>query len=656
MTSEEDLIVKFGPSANKTEVVSALKQLMKLYLLDAEELFIKWEQFSYHTKAKHSSNTFSEQILHDFKNYIQLQIEKKTSNSLSSINGPSSVTKKPKILRPTSNSPSIFNLGIPTTPTLKKRKLEANKTPSASSNFSTDVKDNISKLDSSPLNQMSSVYNTPDNEAVAPNKVENECDKCLLTLNVENVSSSEGMDFESDVRVKVTPFYDAIKYKFRTMRQSLLDSADVLDEQIDIFTEIIQQHYDIKSSDIQNPTIQQQSEIWTVGRIVSDSPTSEGLLNVESLAIETSRSTGIGRRIRLNFEMISDLSVFPGQIVAMKGKNANGEYFMVSEILKIPYLNFPASDIDTIEEAQLATSNQQMKVVLTSGPYTPSNAIDFSILKNFVERINDSIRPHILIMFGPFLDVTHPLISTGNIPNFPGLKQQPRTLDELFMKIIVPILKSINPKIQVILIPSTKDVASKHAAYPQDAFDRKLLNLPKNFKCFANPSTFQLNELFFGCSNNDIYKDLREITKGGNVFQRNRFDRVSEHILEQRRYYPVFPGGIKTRKLKNIDGKQVFEHLSGADLDVPYLGLTEFVGGIIPDVIIIPSELNYFARVVQNVTMINPGSFIKSNGTNGTYVQMSIESPDVENGKMSQIDEVFLHNLWKRSRIDILTA
>lgn len=259
-------------------------------------------------------------------------------------------------------------------------------------------------------------------------------------------------------------------------------------------------------------------------------------------------------------------------------------------------------------------------------------------------------------MYGPFLDITHSLISSGNIPPFANLKQQPKSLDEIFIKLISPILKNINPKIQVILIPSTRDVSSKHAAYPQDSMDRKHLNLPKNFKCFTNPSTFQLNEIFFGCSNNDIYKDLKEIIKGGNVFQRNRFDRVSEHILEQRRYYPVFPGGIRSRKILDENGKQIFEHIAGADLDVPYLGLTEFIGGIIPDVIIIPSELTHFARVVQNVVMINPGSFLRPNGGRGTYVEMSISAPNMEDGKMTKVDNLYLHNLWKRSRIEILTT
>lgn len=184
------------------------------------------------------------------------------------------------------------------------------------------------------------------------------------------------------MKVKITPFYDPKKYKFRTMRQSLLDAADVLDEQIDIFTEIVLSHYNLNLSDIGDPTIQQQSEVYTVGRLVPDSPNSDGTLNIESLAIETSRSTGIGRRIRVNFEKIDDISLFPGQIVALKGKNANGEYFMVDELLKIPYLNAPVSDEETLKDAQLTLNDQSMKIVVTAGPYTAANVLDFSHLES----------------------------------------------------------------------------------------------------------------------------------------------------------------------------------------------------------------------------------------------------------------------------------
>lgn len=224
----------------------------------------------------------------------------------------------------------------------------------------------------------------------------------------------------------------------------------------------------------------------------------------------------------------------------------------------------------------------------------------------------------------------------------------------------------------MILIPSTRDAISNHAAYPQASLIRKALQLPKkNFKCVTNPSSFQINEIYFGCSNVDTFKDLKEVIKGGTTSSRYRLDRVSEHILQQRRYYPIFPGSIRTRiKPNNVTVKKesnslkgneekVYEHISGADLDVGYLGLTEFVGGFTPDIMIIPSDLQYFARVVQNVVVINPGKFIRATGNRGSYAQITVTCPDLEDGKLTLVEgeePVYLHNVWKRARVDLITS
>lgn len=332
---------------------------------------------------------------------------------------------------------------------------------------------------------------------------------------------------------------------------------------------------------------------------------------------------------------------------------------MVEEALQIPYLNSPVSTGKEIEKFGNSLDNDSMKIVITKGPYTANNTLDFSNLREFVQRLNNEIKPHVVIMFGPFLDITHPLIESGLIPSFPSLKAQPKTLDDLFLKLISPILREINSKIQILLIPSTRDTISKHAAYPQDAFDRKYLQLPKNFKCFTNPSTFQINEVFFGCSNVDSFKDIKEVVKGGNTSSKNRINRIAEHILQQRRYYPLFPGAVKDRKIQNGKGKDIREHVSGADLEVPFLGLTEFTGDFIPDVIVIPSELIQFAKVVQNVLFVNPGAFIKPMGLRGTFAQLSVKAPSLIGGELTKVEgeeEVFLHNIWKRCRIDIVTS
>ncbi|SCU93159.1 LAME_0F02850g1_1 [Lachancea meyersii CBS 8951] len=657
MTQLNELIARFGRSADDPKILGALEDLSKIYSLEAEELYIKWEQYAY---QKHKQTVDLDlDTLDAFKQSIQQQMEKKASLiGGQPLSASSSAIKKPKALKPNVSSPSLFGFGMPKTPTLKKRRVEPSLTHQEDNSSPVMASADRSETFFTPshrpenLKSMTSAAASPLLNNPDPGKV-------VDVLNLANIDPANGIDFDEGKRVKLIPFFEASKFNFRTMRQNLLDTADVLDEQIENFTQVIQQHYNIPANDIGDPSVQSQSEITAVGRIVPDSPIADGILNTESLALETSRLAGIGRRVQLNLGKVKELTLFPGQIVGLRGKNANGECFVVEEILQIPQLNFPVSTGTELQTYNESMENKPMKVVVVKGPYTPSDSLHFSNLASFIERINTDIRPHVLIMFGPFIDITHPLIASGSIPDFPELKNQPKTLDEVFTKVLAPILKQINPAIQVVLIPSTLDSVSNHAAYPQNMLDRKLLQLPKNFKCYTNPSTFQLNETFVGCSNADAFKDTKEIVKGGNTSLKNRFDRIAEHILTQRRFYPLFPGGIKKRKSHDQSGSVPWEHVTGVDLDVPYMGLTEFAGNVNPDVIIIPSELTHFSRVVQNVLFVNPGSFIRSSGVRGTFAQISITSPNLLEGTLTKVEgdeDIYLHNVWKRCRVDIITA
>lgn len=58
------------------------------------------------------------------------------------------------------------------------------------------------------------------------------------------------------------------------------------------------------------------------------------------------------------------------------------------------------------------------------------------------------------------------------------------------------------------------------------------------------------------------------------------YDRLPSYILQQRHFYPLFPARMEAR------------------VAIQESGLGEFVGGT-PDILILPSELQYFAKVVQ---------------------------------------------------------
>lgn len=84
-----------------------------------------------------------------------------------------------------------------------------------------------------------------------------------------------------------------------------------------------------------------------VGRITLDSESSSGpvKLNEASLSLESSRVMGSGARVPLRFDSqvkirggakgAGGIGLFPGAIVALRGKNGGGGWFLANEILTV---------------------------------------------------------------------------------------------------------------------------------------------------------------------------------------------------------------------------------------------------------------------------------------------------------------------------------
>lgn len=638
----------FGRSITP-EIQKCLSSLLDLFSISAEELFIQWQSFSY-TKCKAESLESVELTpasIAELQQYILKNLEKKFS--------------APELTKKTRRLTAGFE--IPSTPS--KRKLiepqSARKTPRTSLALPT-------------FREMSETASSPVADITEVSMIN---DEVISVLNPE-IPESIGMTLENGGKPLLATNFDIQKYHFRTMRQNVLEAADVLDDQIDSHASYLAESYPELSSLIGNPNIISQEDIIAVGRITPDSAALDDPLNKDSLCLEPSRAMGIGQRVKLNLSHIKDYLFFPGQIVALKGRNANGSFFTVNEVIATPLLGAPTSTEEEIREYDTALGGKELKLVVVLGPYTTNDSLDYTVLSDLVEKINNEINPHTVIMFGPFLDYSHPKIVDGSvdevIDGLLGNKIRVKTLNDVFKFVVAPILKNINPQTQVILVPSTRDVMSTHPSYPQDAFDRKELGLPKNFKCFPNPASFSVNECLFGVSNNDIFKDLKDVAEGG-ANSENRFDRVAKYVLEQRRYYPQFPGSVSHQKVKLIspppesaDSKisemehkaapRAFEiqQVGGSDLNVPYLGLSEFTDAT-PDMLIIPSQLKLFARVVQNVVVLNPGSLMKGKRS-GSYAIVTIKRAIGENGvELTKVDgetDLYLHDIWKRSRVDIL--
>lgn len=411
----------------------------------------------------------------------------------------------------------------------------------------------------------------------------------------------------SESRIKLTANSDMKKLSYKTMAMKSSEASEILDDRIDEFMLLIQAHHKLEDSDFGSAASQSTNEIVAVGRIACDS--AEGKLNPSSIVLETSRRMGAGLRIPLKIDKMSGFQFFPGQIVALKGINASGEDFTVSEIFEPPLLGVAASTPAGLDEhvqrlrggpdAMDEDSNPSpLNIIIGSGPFTADDNLDFEPLHAICSQAADTYAD-VLILTGPFLDIDHPLIASGDFDLPEDLLSDPNsaTMTTLFKYLITPAftqLAASHPRITILLIPSVKDAIDKHASWPQEPFSKKDVGLPKPVRIIGNPMTISLNEIVMGISSQDILYELRhEEIVGGKPQDSSLLARLPKYLIEQRHFFPLFPPVQRAQLLRTgtEDGVPV-----GAMLDTSFLKLGDMIN-VRPDMLVIPSSLPPFAKV-----------------------------------------------------------
>ena len=408
----------------------------------------------------------------------------------------------------------------------------------------------------------------------------------------------------AESRVRLTANTDLKKFSYKPMAMHLSEASEVLDDRIDEFQSLIQTHHNLENSAFGNATNQATSEIVAVGRIASDAL--EGRLNASSLLLETSRRTGAGLRVPLNVEQVSH-EFFAGQIVAVRGINASGNYFSVNEVLEMPLLPPAASLPSTmdalnerlgVEEEGSENAANALNILVSSGPYTADDNLAFEPLQTLCEKAAES-SADVLIMVGPILDLEHPLLASGDfdLPDDPSIEPDKATLNDVFRILVGAPIRQLAlqvPNITIILVPSVRDLVNKHVSWPQEPFDKKVLGLPKQAKVVTNPVTVSLNEIVVGVSAQDVLWDLRrEEVKVGRTKEGDLMARLPKHLIQQRHFFPLFPPADRASLPKTGTEEGI---ATGMPMDISYLKLGEWLN-VRPDMLITPSALSPFAKV-----------------------------------------------------------
>ncbi|KAF5133235.1 DNA polymerase alpha subunit B [Metarhizium anisopliae] len=661
--AESDIQTRFSPNSPlEPDIITEIQSILRLHDLSVDDLFFKWESYCIKMDLDAQAGLSLSRI-RNLKQSIQDELEKSHRAT--------QVRNERKVLSATPKASSggdVFGMLdglVPSTPATGR----LNRSGGVGGSALKKRMDGL-KVGSSPArmdDQLKAMNGLPCVSFVLDDWFRADFDIRTTSFadrlnpgDVVEVLNGHLQPAEAPIapfaepRIKLTAASDIKKMAYKPLAMKLSEASEILDDRIDEFITVVQDHHKLEDSAFGSAASQSTTEVVAVGRIASDSM--EGRLNTASLVLETSRRTGMGLRVPLRMDKIRTWSFFPGQIVALRGHNATGNEFVVHEILEIPLLPNAASTSSALEahRAKFRGHTDAMDsdaepapltIMYASGPYTADDNLDYEPLHALCSRAADSYADA-LVLAGPFLDIDHPLIASGDFDLPDEAVQDPdtATMNTVFKCLFAPALVracSANPHLTVILVPAVRDVLDKHVSWPQDAVLRRELDLPKSVKIVSNPMTLSMNEMVVGISSQDILYELRseELAKtSGDLMAR-----LVRYLVEQRHYFPLFPAAERTRlpKTGTEDGLA-----TGAVLDVGYLKLGEMVN-VRPDVMLVPSSLPPFAKVVESVLAINPGPLSKRKGA-GTFARMTLYPPAVGE------DEMQSHKIFDRARVEIV--
>ena len=350
----------------------------------------------------------------------------------------------------------------------------------------------------------------------------------------------------------------------------------------------------IEFSSIDEPS---QRSCYFLGRIMNDGDNAgSDKITGGNIILEGDADLSFGKRVKLDLSSLKSLSLFPGQIVVIKGINSSGKEINVEKIYDNSYLTEKTKEINNNYNNN--DNNDTLKIMVASGPFTPKNSLEFneSPLFDFAQIVIKN-KPNCVILMGPFTDCDNELIKNNEI-NI--------TFDQLFKHILSSFMNIINGfDIKLIVIPSTKDV-HHFTGFPQEKYMANNLIMNENITFMNNPTEFNINNVSFGICSSDFIFNCCKIGLTKNIS--DRLLSIMSHCINQQNFYPLQPSTSSLRmdfsdnnKCKHLYIKQKL------------------------DIFIMPSTLKQFAKIYKNTNTIciNP-SFLTKLNSGGTYAVLNI--------------------------------
>ncbi|CAG9789223.1 unnamed protein product [Diatraea saccharalis] len=390
-----------------------------------------------------------------------------------------------------------------------------------------------------------------------------------------------------NVNVTQVPNHDGICYTKSMFGFELLhEKASTFDNHISYISRCIMKKAGIaESTSVRHKT---QTEVTVAGRIECDA---DARLNPKCVMLQGTWEESLSQIVSIDMDNLQQYSLFPGQVVVMKGINPRGDKFIAHEVFCDSSLPIPDCRADMMNCLEGTLS-----ILVAAGPYTTSDNLNYEPLKDLVTHITTH-KPHVVIMTGPFMDSEHSMVKELSMAE---------TFKSFFEKLVDSLgeLNNSCPFTKIYIVSSLKDAFHVNI-YPTPAYSSRRKHMNINF--LPDPCTLNINGIIVGVTSTDVLMHIsqEEISLG---MGGDRLSRLAAHIMQQQTYYPLWGAGAGS-------SLPVDAALWAAHAQLPTT----------PHVIVLPSNFRYFVKEINGCVVVNPEHLTKGTG-GGTFARLLVSA------------------------------